>query len=216
MSLTARMLLVALLVLTVAGCRSGSSISGETGAQMTSASLSPPAAGNGVPAIVGRWTDVHSCRTLVRAFRSAGLGALAPLQAAAFGSDRPNAQQRSKAELEARAQRLRAAGHLCAGAHAPFTRSLFFNLSGIFGSIQGRMPNDTNTYRVHGQFLRIGKSKFRYRVRGNGRLTLTPLITRDERQRALDHPTVFTTAVWMVTLAYAGSTWHRAPCQGWC
>jgi hypothetical protein len=215
-SLASRSLLVALLTLTIAGCGSSAPTSRETGATKSSLSTSTPSSREAAPAIVGRWSNLHSCPALIHAFRAAGLGDLAALQAAAFAPDSPDAQEPSPAQLEARAKRLRAGGDLCAGAHAPFAHSHFFTQSGMFGSIQDGMQDDDGTYRIHGPFLYIGKSKFRYHIIGGDRLTLTPLIPPEQRRRALAHPMDFTNAVWMVAVAYAGSVWKRVPCQEWC
>lgn len=210
-----RGLAAAALVLALGGCGGNSSSEARPASPEGSTSSSPSQAP--VAAIVGRWTQRHSCPNLVRAFRSAGLGDIAALQAAAFGPDRPESEMPTPQELRARAAKLQQGGDLCAGAHRPFRHSHFFTSSGSFGSLDQHLQQvDDGTYRVRGDTLVFGKNRFRYRVTGRDTLALTPLLTRKQRQEALARPMDFTDATWMVSVAYAGSTWHRVPCNGWC
>lgn len=213
-----RALLAVLLALALTGCGSNASSSHDAQAaagtpkpSQTSSSTSSPA----VPTIVGRWSQLHSCRVLVHAFQAAGLGKLAALQAAAFTPS--NSSTQTPQQLMARAKRLEAGGNLCAGAPAPFRHSHFFTNSGSFGSVDSYGQQvDNGSYRVQSHFMYINGSKFRYRVAGGDRLSLTPVISPKQRRQALAHPLQFTPAVWMVNVAYAGSIWDRAPCQNWC
>ena len=213
-----RVLVAVLVILVLAGCGSNASPSHQTqaaaGTPKTSQTSSSPSA-QAAPAIAGRWSQLHSCRALVHAFQAAGLGKLAALQAAAFTPS--NSSTQTPAQLKARARQLEAGGDLCAGAPAPFRHSHFFTDSGTFGSVDsyGQQVDD-GSYRVHGHLLYINGSKFRYSIAGGDRLHLTPVISPKQRRKALAHPLEFTPAVWMVSVAYAGSVWDRAPCQNWC
>jgi hypothetical protein len=214
MPVISRTVAAALVVLAMAGC--GSKASNSQGADTTTSSPTSSASHEAVPAIVGRWSNLHTCSGLVHAYRVAGLGKIAALQAAAFAPDTPNAQPPTPAQLEARARQLIAGGNLCAGAHAPFVHSHFFTKYGIFGSIQNGQQDDNGNWRVHGPYLYIGKSKFRYHIVDDNRLTLKPIIPPAQVRQALAHPLKFSDAGWMAAVAYTGSVWHRVPCHGWC
>ena len=57
---------------------------------------------------------------------------------------------------------------------------------------------------------------FRFNVTGGSAgLRLLPLITTQQRAEALAAPNDFTAAVWMMSVAYAGHTWHHVDCP-WC
>ena len=45
---------------------------------------------------------------------------------------------------------------------------------------------------------------------------LSPVLTKAMLRQALAHPQKFSTALWAVSVAYAGHTWKRVPCQNWC
>jgi len=45
---------------------------------------------------------------------------------------------------------------------------------------------------------------------------LSPVLTKAMLRQALAHPQKFSAAFWAVSVAYAGSTWKRVPCQSWC
>jgi hypothetical protein len=213
--LVSRLLLPVVLVLLGTGCGSDSSSPTALAGEPTKshASSTAPAA----PSIVGRWAQLHTCAHLVQAFRAAGLGAMAPLQAAAFWPDRPDSELPSPAEVRARARKLEQGGDLCAGAHAPFRHFHFFSDAGLFGSLDEHLQQvDDGSYQVHGDTLVIGSGRFRYHVTGSDTLTLEPLLNAEQRRQALAHPQDFTDGLWMVSVAYAGSSWHRVPCRGWC
>lgn len=105
----------------------------------------------------------------------------------------------------------------CKGKH-PQVHAHFFTESGQFGSLdKNAQPVDDGTYEIiDGHTFRIGDSTFRYTITGNDTLTLEPVITREQRREALASPKDFTTASWMVSVAYEGTTWNRVPCEGWC
>ena len=95
----------------------------------------------------------------------------------------------------------------------------FFTESGEFGSLdKNGQPVDDGTYEViDADTFRIGDSAFRYSIMDDDTLTLEPVITRAQRKEALAaSPMDFTTALWMVSVAYEGTTWNRVPCEGWC
>lgn len=220
--LVSRLLLPGVLVLAVTGCGSDSSTptaadaGSPTNASAPAASLpassSPPAA-----PIVGRWAQFHTCPHVVRAYRSAGLGQMASLQAAAFGPDRPDSELPPPAQVRARAEKLEQGGDLCAGAHAPYRHYHFFSPAGLFGSLDEHLQQvDDGTYQVKGDTLVIGPGRFRYHVTNGDTLTLEPLLTPQQRREALAHPQDFSDGSWMASVAYAGSTWHRVACLQWC
>ena len=105
----------------------------------------------------------------------------------------------------------------CKGKH-PQVHAHFFTESGQFGSLDKNSQQvDDGTYEItDGHTFRIGDSTFRYTITGDDTLTLEPVITREQRREALASPKDFTTAFWMVSVAYEGTTWNRVPCEGWC
>lgn len=110
---------------------------------------------------------------------------------------------------------------LCSGAR-PERHFHFFDAAGTFGSLdQHEQQVDDGTYElIDGDTFRIGNATigdatFDFTVDGN-QLMLHPLITDAQRQQALAHPLEFSTAAWMVAVTYAGTTWKRVPCGGWC
>ena len=142
---------------------------------------------------------------------------MAALQAAAFWPDRPDSELPSAAQVRARADKLSQGGDLCAGAHAPFRHSHFFSPEGLFGSLDEHLQQvDDGTYQVKGGTLVIGPGRFRYSVTNGDTLTLEPLLTASQRRQALAQPQEFSDGMWMVAVAYAGSTWHRVACLQWC
>lgn len=52
-------------------------------------------------------------------------------------------------------------------------------------------------------------------IAGN-ELTLEPVINRSQLRQALARPLGWSTAGWIVAVAYPGTTWRRVPCGGWC
>jgi hypothetical protein len=105
----------------------------------------------------------------------------------------------------------------CKGKH-PQVHAHFFTESGQFGSLDKNAQQvDDGTYEIiDGHTFRIGDSTFRYTITADDTLTLEPVITREQRREALASRKDFTTASWMVSVAYEGTTWNRVPCEGWC
>jgi hypothetical protein len=113
---------------------------------------------------------------------------------------------------------LGAVAPLCKGKH-PQVHFHFFTESGQFGSLdKNEQQVDDGTYEIiDAHTFQIGDSTFQYDVTGGDTLTLEPVITRAQRREALaGSPEDFTTASWMVNVAYQGTTWKRVPCEGWC
>jgi hypothetical protein len=107
------------------------------------------------------------------------------------------------------------AAHPCTGA-IPRKHSHFFDSYGNFGSLDwlgGRV--DDGTYRVTGHTLVVGKQRFGYRILGGDTLMLSPVLTPMLIREALADPKEFSQAGWAVSVAYAGDTWQRVPCEGW-
>jgi hypothetical protein len=156
------------------------------------------------PPLVGRWSRVHRCQELVSALKAAGLGSAAPSAVGDFFAGSTSQQLAKKPDP-------------CAGAK-PMVHSHFFASNGMFGSLdQNSKQVDDGRYRiVDRSTLRIGSSTFHYRIFNHRTLRLSPVITAAARRRALAHPLQFSTAVWMVAVAYPGHSWKRVPCTGWC
>jgi hypothetical protein len=216
-----RLLLPVALLVCCVGCGSDSSSPTVAAGEPTSSSVSSASTSDATatppPPIVGRWAQAHACPAMVRAFRSAGLGDMAPYEAAVFGPDRPDSEMPSRHQVMMRARELRASGDLCAGAHAPFRHFHFFSAEGLFGSLDEHLQQvDDGTYETSGDKLVMGDATFRYHVTHGDTLTLEPLLTPTQRHQALAHPLDFTTGSWMVSVAYAGTTWTRVPCREWC
>jgi hypothetical protein len=93
----------------------------------------------------------------------------------------------------------------------------FFTAEGLFGSLnQDEQQVDDGTYKIlDTHAFSIGRSKFRYTLRGDT-LKMDPLITAAQRKGALAKPGKFTAAVWMVSVAVPGTSWHRVACGLWC
>jgi hypothetical protein len=93
----------------------------------------------------------------------------------------------------------------------------FFDAEGIFGSLDGYEQRvDDGTYTVRGTAtLLIGRSKFRFTVVGNT-LSLDPVISAKQREKALAKAGGFPEAVWMVAVAVPGTSWNRVDCGFWC
>ena len=212
--LWSRTLLVALVLVAGAGCGSDSSSPSATATDSVGFTSGPDEA---VSPIVGRWSQLHAFPTRCTP-SAAGLGDLAALQAAAFGPDRPESEMPTPAQLRAKAATLeRGGGDLCAGAHAPYVHSHFFTADGQFGSLDEHLQQvDDGGYRVAGDMLVFGKEQVPL-PRDRGR-HLDPR-ARDhagDASAGIGAPVGLHHATWMVSVAYAGSTWHRAPCRGWC
>ena len=152
--------------------------------------------------IVGRWMQVHTCDQLVQGLEDQGLGAIAPAVVGDFFPDTAPSELAAKDDL-------------CAGAK-PQRHFHFFDAVGLFGSIdQHDQQVDDGSYVVQGDLLEIGEGAWRYTVHGD-ELSLEPQITRRQRREALADPLEWSTAGWIVAVAYPGTTWRRVPCDGWC
>ena len=171
-------------------------------------------AGTAATGLIGRWERVTTCQELVNELDKAGLAPLAPdawrgqtsstgLSSFASGSPKP-----TKA-------------HPCTGA-LNRQHSHFFSQSGQFGSLDwlgGQVDN--GPYRIiNNNTVYIGSppiaATFRYRILHGDTLMLSPVLTKAMLRQALAHPQKFSAAFWAVSVAYAGSTWKRVPCQDWC
>jgi hypothetical protein len=76
---------------------------------------------------------------------------------------------------------------------------------------------DDGSYRiVNGNTFRIGNVAFHYRILDGDTLMLSPVLTKAMVRKALADPQEFSEAGWAVSVAYAGYTWRRVPCEGWC
>jgi hypothetical protein len=193
-------LAVAVGVLAACGGSSGASTpSSNTGG--TSADGATGTTAGSVP-LVGRWMQVHTCDQLVAGLEDAGLGATEP---AMVGDFFPGV---SVDELAAKED-------LCSGAK-PQRHFHFFDAAGSFGSIdQHGQQVDDGQYAIEGDQLHINDGVWTFTISGD-QLTLEPMIDDAQLQAALADPREFSTAGWMVAVAYPGSTWQRVPCKGWC
>jgi hypothetical protein len=152
--------------------------------------------------LVGRWMQVHTCDQLVAGLEEVGLGATAP---AIVGDFFPGV---SVDELAAKED-------LCSGAK-PQQHSHFFDAAGSFGSIdQHGQQVDDGKYAIQGDELHIGDGAWTFTISGN-QLKLDPVINDAQLQAALADPLEWSTAGWIVAVAYPGSTWQRVACKGWC
>jgi len=189
--------------------RRRATVHATVGALVAAAVLLAPAeatadpTGSGTAAVVGRWQQSRTCDELVAGLDSLGLGSLAPGVVGDYFPDQSPAQLAAKPDI-------------CSGA-VPQLHSHFFTTSGSFGSLdQFKNQVDDGSYVVvDADTIVIGDATFDYSVRAS-HLTLTPVITEQQRHEALAHPWDFTTAGWMVAVAAPGTTWGRVACQGWC
>jgi hypothetical protein len=165
--------------------------------------FSPATAGASTAPIVGRWQQSHTCDELVSALNALGLGTLAPGTVGDYFPDQTPEELAAKPDI-------------CSGA-VPQLHSHFFTASGLFGSLdQFQNQVDDGTYViVDSNTFMIGDATWDYSVQSNN-LNLTPIITDKQRREALRHPWDFTTAGWMVAVAYPGTKWAGVACQGWC
>jgi hypothetical protein len=152
---------------------------------------------------VGRWMQVHTCDQLVSALDAQGLGSIAP---SVVGDYFPNATP----------EELAAKDDICAGAR-PLRHFHFFSATGAFGSLDQleRQVDDGSWTLLDAHTMQVNDGTFRFDVDG-GRLSLTPLITDEQKAEALAAPLQFSTAGWMVAVSYPGTTWLRVPCLWWC
>jgi hypothetical protein len=198
-------LLFAVATVTV-GCSSNSSTGPPSGT-----SHSPVASPTGTAAgLVGKWARVVTCQELVSELGKAGLGPLAPYSWLGQTSSTGQSSFASGSPKPTKA-------HPCTGA-LKRAHSHFFNQSGQFGSLDwlgGQVDN--GPYRImDGNTVHIGDVAFHYRILHGNTLMLFPVLTKAMIRQALAHPRKFSTAFWAVSVAYAGYSWKRVPCQGWC
>jgi hypothetical protein len=162
--------------------------------------------------LVGRWEHVVTCQQLVAELWKAGLGATAPYvwlgQTSSTGesSFKPGSPKPTKA-------------HPCTGA-IPRLHSHFFTASGQFGSLdwKGGQVDDGSYHIVNSNTVHMGSPgvTFHFRILHGNTLMLSPVLTKVMVRQAVAHPKKFSSATWAVSVAYAGHTWKRAPCNGWC
>ena len=199
-----RIVPMALAVL-LAACGDTSSAATEdraTAASVAGAVTTSPSTSSTTNPIVGRWMQVHTCDQLVAGLEEFGLGEIAP---AVVGDYFPDASPEELATKD----------DLCSGAK-PQRHFHFFDAAGAFGSLdQHQQQVDDGAYAVDGATLRIGDGAWRFAIDGD-RLSLVPLITKAQTNQALAKPFDWSTAGWIVAVAYPGSTWQRVPCDGWC
>ncbi|MEA2136603.1 MAG: hypothetical protein QOC68_4513 [Solirubrobacteraceae bacterium] len=159
--------------------------------------------------LVGRWERVNTCEELVRALKQYGLAATAPAMLAGNGYVPGTPEEIARRR------------NPCEGAVAR-RHSHFFRADGQFGSVDfDNNQVDNGPWRLaNARTLQIGSppeavGTFRIRIR-DGRLRLTPRITAAQKREALAHPLEFSSAGWMVAVAFPGHTWQRVPCNEWC
>jgi hypothetical protein len=151
-----------------------------------------------------------TCQELVSELDKAGLGPLAPyawlgqtsstgLSSFVSGSPKPTT------------------AHPCTGA-LKREHSHFFTQSGQFGSLDwlGGQVDDDRYRIINNNTVYIGSTRFHYRILHGDTLMLSPVLTKAMLRKALAHPQKFSPAGWAVSVAYAGYTWKRVPCQSWC
>jgi hypothetical protein len=192
---------VLLVVATTAGCGSDSS---------EPASKSPTHQSSGTAAapaqkITGRWERVQTCQALLVALKEAHLAALAPgMLAEDWFSNASPSQVARKPDP-------------CSGTR-PRRHSHFFTADGKFGSVDDNNQQvDDGTYRIIDRdTLRIGRSRFDYRIEGGKTLILRPVITAAAREKARAQPGKFSEAGWQAAVTYMGLPWKRVSCDGWC
>jgi len=161
--------------------------------------------------LVGEWKRVITCQELVSELDKAGLAPLAPYvwlgqtSSTGRGSYAAGSPKPTKA-------------HPCTGA-LKRAHSHFFSQSGQFGSLDwlgGQVDN--GPYQIiNNNTVYIGSppsgATFHYRIVHGDTLTLSPVLTKAMLRKALAHPQKFSAALWAVSVAYAGHTWKRVPCQ---
>jgi hypothetical protein len=89
----------------------------------------------------------------------------------------------------------------------------------LAGLARGQVDN--GPYRIiNNNTVYIGSppvgATFHYRILHGDTLMLSPVLTKTMLRQALAHPQKFSAAFWAVSVAYAGSSWNRVPCQNWC
>lgn len=162
--------------------------------------------------LVGRWQQLHTCDNFVRALNQAGLGAIVS-----------NAVSNSDFFFSGEsAQQLAQKKDICSGASA-ISHFHFFSSTGEFGSLdENESQVDSGNYVIIDKnTLQISNSDFsnatfNYTVTQTDTLQLEPVLTQAEIQQALANPDQFTQAIWMITVAFPGTTWTRVVCGKWC
>jgi hypothetical protein len=178
----------------IASTSSGGDASPEAEATDVTAAATAP--------LVGRWMQVHTCDQLVAGLEGAGLGAIAP---SVIGDYFPDAT----------AEELAAKEDPCSGAR-PQRHFHFFDAAGLFGSLdQFEQQVDDGTYTMEGDTLLINDGAWTFTISGN-QLSLEPVISDAQVEEALADPLQWSTAGWIVAVAYPGTTWKRVACKGWC
>jgi hypothetical protein len=170
---------------------------------LTVAGVSVSSTGAAGSPLVGRWQTVRTCQGLVVALKKSGLSPLAPGVVVDYFPNQSPAQLAKKTNL-------------CSGAK-PQLHSHFFTADRKFGSLDqhGKQVDDGSYQMLTSTTVKINDGKFRFRIVGKT-LMLTPLLTSAENRQALANPLKFSTAGWMVAVAYPGHMWRRAPCGQWC
>ena len=191
-----------------AGCASNSSTRPPPA---TSHSPASSPTGKAAVGLVGEWKRVITCQELVSELDKAGLAPLAP---SAWIGQTSSTGQGSYAAGSPKPTK----AHPCTGA-LKRAHSHFFSQSGQFGSLDwlgGQVDN--GPYRIiNNNTVYIGSpptgATFHYRIVHGDTLTLSPVLTKAMLRKALAHPQKFSAALWAVSVAYAGHTWKRVPCQ---
>jgi hypothetical protein len=155
-----------------------------------------------------------TCQELVSELDRAGLAPLAPN---AWSGQTSSTGLSSFAPGSPKPTRARP----CTGALSR-EHSHFFSQYGQFGSLDwlgGQVDN--GPYRIiNGNTVYIGSppiaATFHYRILYGDTLMLSPVLTTAMLSQARAHPDQFSAAFWAVSVAYAGYTWKRVPCQNWC
>jgi hypothetical protein len=195
---------VALLVgIFAVGCGSDDSDTAQAPSPTSEATSTPRPA-----PIVGRWEVLRTCDGMVEALDQGGLRKLAPAMVGDYFPGRTPRQLARKADV-------------CQGAK-PQRHSHFFTTDGKFASLdQNDEQVDDATYSVSGKdtlrlTLEFGVETYRYRIDGDKALRLEPVIPERAKREALANPLEFSLAGHTAAVAYAGHTWKRVDCGGWC
>jgi hypothetical protein len=194
-----------------AGCASNSSTRPPSGTSHSPVTTPTATAGTG---LIGRWERVITCQQLASELDKAGLAPLAPYAWIGQTSSTGQGSYASGSPKPTKA-------HPCTGA-LEREHSHFFSQSGQFGSLDwlgGQVDN--GPYRIiSNNTVYIGSppigATFHYRILHGDTLMLSPVLTNAMLRQALAHPQKFSAALWAVSVAYAGHTWKRVPCQNYC
>lgn len=145
---------------------------------------------------------------MVEALNQAGLRELAPSVVGDYFPDKSPKQLARKADICQRA--------------TPHQHSHFFTDDGQFGSLDQheQQADDTSYSVVDDRTLRLslefGEETYRYRIVAGNDLTLEPISLPAPKRDALANPLKFSLAGHSAAVAYAGHTWKRVECAGWC